>query len=89
MEVIPGRIEEFIRVTKKNLIESRKEDGNIRFDFFQENTNSNRFILVEIWESKVSLEQHKKSIHYLNWNESVPKLLINERQKILYNSIAI
>lgn len=52
----------------KNLIhETRKEEGCIKYELFQDVHNFNILTFVEEWEDLEALEKHKKSSHFTKY----------------------
>jgi autoinducer 2-degrading protein len=65
------RIDEFIEATTLNHKSSAMEEGNLRFDFLQDRSRPNHFLLYEAYESEEAAAQHKKTDHYLKWKSTV------------------
>ena len=47
VEANPDRLPEFYALMKMDLTETRKEEGNLRFDFLKE--SENKFTVYESW----------------------------------------
>lgn len=82
ISVKPEYIDKFIEATKINQANSRKEEGNIRFDFLHVNDNTPKFILYEVYSDEVSAKRHKETAHYLTWKETVAPMMAEPRRGI-------
>ncbi len=51
--------------------ESRKQAGNLRFDVLTEIERPNRFAIVEVWNSKTSLDAHDHSAATAQFSEQL------------------
>ena len=78
---------EFIEATIKNHKASVKENGNMRFDFLQDENNPSKFVLYEAYESKELAKRHKETEHYLIWRKTVEPWMAEQRQGIPYTAI--
>ncbi len=84
--VKPEYVNEFIEATMDNARESLQEPGIARFDFLQEETASDRFVLVEVYRTKEDPARHKQTTHYQKWNKTVEKMMAVPRtKKIFFN----
>ena len=84
IEVLPAHIEDFIRVSRDNHLESVKEPGNLRFDQLSNEDNPNRFVLYEAYENESAAAAHKDTAHYLEWRENVAPMMAKPREGIRY-----
>jgi quinol monooxygenase YgiN len=50
---------------------TRKEDGCISYNLFQDNENSAVFFFVENWESAEHLEKHMNTAHFKNLGAAI------------------
>lgn len=65
------KIEEFKSYAEELASETRKEEGCISYQLFQDVNNSKILTFIEEWESLDSLQNHMKTKHFV---EIVPKL---------------
>jgi len=77
-------IEAFIRATRENAKNSLLESGVSRFDFLQETDNPEQFVLLEVYKSQEATKQHKETIHYLHWRDTVADMMVEPRKGINY-----
>jgi len=75
---IPVKADEhdkFIEVTEENAKHTRKEEGAISFDLYQQADNPNEFILIEIYKNEEASKAHQESDHFKKWIEVAPPLM--------------
>lgn len=87
IKVKPDMIDQFIEVTIKNASESIKEPGITRFDFMQNRDRPDHFILVEVYKDEKAPLDHKNTIHYKNWKETVTNMMAQPRKSVKYINI--
>lgn len=61
-----GQIENYLKEVDVLITETRKEEGCISYELFQDINSENIFFLIEEWESKEDLENHKLTDHIKN-----------------------
>lgn len=87
VKVKPEYIEDFIRVTSENHLQSVNEPGNLRFDVLQKGDNPAEFALYEAYENESAAAAHKETAHYLKWKDTVTSWMANPRQGVRYNGL--
>ena len=87
ISVIPEVIDEFIVATTENQLQAVKEPGNLRFDLIQQSDDPCRFMLYEAYETEEAAANHKTTVHYLKWRDTVAEWMAEPRQGIKYNII--
>ena len=60
-------------------ISLEREEGYLRFDFFQERDDPTLFLLIEIYADDAALEAHRKSPHYLAFHEDVRDWVVDRK----------
>ena len=65
------KIEELMSIIPELVAETRKEDGCISYQLFQDVKNKKMLSFVEDWESNEALQRHMKSKHF---QEAMPKI---------------
>jgi len=83
----PEHIDEFIRATSENHLQSVKEPGNLRFDVLQKGDNPAEFALYEAYENESSVAAHKETAHYFKWRDKVTDWMVTPRQGVRYNGL--
>lgn len=79
VQVKPGRRDEFIEVIKEDqLSTSTKEDGNFQFNVIQDNEDSDRFFLYEVYRDEAALEAHRAAPHFLKYREATADIYVED-----------
>ena len=73
-EMAPEDIERTIEVSKAVILETRKEPGNISYDYAQDLFNPAIFRIAEKWESEEALAAHMVSPHVAQFLEDIAGL---------------
>jgi len=56
--------EDVVRAALESFVEpTRKENGCLRYDLFQDTADPLKFTFIEEWSSPAALERHSKSAH--------------------------
>lgn len=82
VDVIPDKVDEFIKITQYNHENSRKEPGNVRFDVLRDNKNPSRFLLYEVYEDEGAASAHKETEHYRQWRDTVAPMMAQPRTSV-------
>jgi len=78
-------VEDFIKASTENHLESVKESGNLRFDFLQQADDPCRFLIYEAYVSEEAAAAHKNTPHYLKWRDTVQNMMAETRKGVKYN----
>lgn len=73
------RLDEAISLGKELLIESKKEDRCLNFEFYQDEQNKTHLIFIEEWNSELDLMHHFVTPHFTNFVIKIDKLKSKER----------
>lgn len=87
IHVKPECIAEFKEATIANASNSALEPGVARFDFFQQEDDPARFVLVEVYRDEQAVLSHKETAHYLEWREKVVNMMAEQRYGIRYGNV--
>ena len=87
INVKPEHVDEFIRATSENHLQSVKEPGNLRFDVLQKGDSPTEFALYEAYENESAVAAHKETAHYLKWRDTAVAWMANPRQGVRYNGL--
>lgn len=82
VDVIPEYVEQFMEITKYNHENSRKEEGNVRFDVLHDNNDPSKFVLFEVYRDAEAAAAHKQTEHYNKWRETVAPMMASPRRAI-------
>ena len=67
VEVNPEMEEEFLKVMEEDAIESRKEEGCLRFDLSKNTEKEHTYAIYEMYKNKDAVAFHKTTAHYKKW----------------------
>lgn len=83
-EFIPN----FIEATLENHKNSIQEEGNLRFDVLQCNSDETRFFLYEAYSSEEASAAHKTTAHYIKWRDTVADWMAQTRVGVAHSVVA-
>lgn len=87
VHVKEDQIERFINATEDNVKNSILESGVARFDFFQNQEDHAKFILIEAYRNEDAPAKHKETEHYKRWKASVEPMMSEPRFSIKFLNI--
>ena len=80
-------VDDFISLTLENAHNSVKESGVIRFDFFRQDDDLLKFLLVEMYQDADAVLSHKQTAHYAKWKAGVESMMAEPRYSLKYSNI--
>ena len=80
-------IDLFISASQENAVESLLEDGIVKFDVLQNIEDPQNFLLTEVYSNEEAPLEHKKTLHYKKWKETVAEMMDKPRQSLKYRFI--
>ena len=80
VKVIPGKEKEFEQACLENRKETRKEEGNLRFDVLQQSDDPTMFFLYEVYSGPDAVASHKQTSHYFKWRDLVAPWMASPRK---------
>lgn len=80
-------IDEIIKLCKELVQETRKEEGCIKYEMYQDENEPTILTMVEEWESRESLDNHMKSEHFQRIVPMLGKLMVRETDINVYNKL--
>jgi autoinducer 2-degrading protein len=84
MEARPEKIQALVDLATFNAANSRKEPGNVRFDFARSADSPTRFALYEVYRDEDAFKAHQQTPHYARWKNEVGDLLAAPRTSEKY-----
>jgi len=87
LHVKPEFLEAFRIATVENARNSVQEPGILRFDFFQQQDDPTRFLLIEIYRTPEDQELHRQTAHYAAWRDTVAEMMVEPRVATKYNIV--
>lgn len=76
------RIEEFKNYAEELVEETRKEEGCISYQLFQDVNDSKILTFIEEWENQEAIDNHNNSKHI---TEALPKLIATLKEEPVLN----
>ena len=87
VHVKPESVADFRQATIENACSSVQEPGIARFDVVQQQDDTTRFILIEIYRTPEASAAHKETAHYAKWRDTVAPMMAEPRQSVKYNAV--
>ena len=87
VHVKPESVDEFRLATIENARASVRELGIARFDVVQQQDDSTRFVLIEVYRTPEAPTAHKATSHYAKWRDTVEPMMAEPRQRVLCNAV--
>jgi len=81
-------IEEFKRVSIQNRTGSMREQGVLRFDLLQSDTDPQHFVLYEVYRDEQATLDHKATEHYQLWRDAVEPMMSRKRESTACTPVA-
>ena len=77
-----NKIDQFIKLSKELIENTRKENGCIKYELFEDTTKNTIFSIIEEWENTQALDAHFNSKHFI---KLIPQLELIVTQRIEVN----
>jgi quinol monooxygenase YgiN len=74
VELMPNAIAGGAVLLQRYRDASRKADGNLRFDVWQEIERPNRFVIVAAWQDKTALDAHAAAVDALQFRDKLKSI---------------
>ena len=87
VRVKPECVEAFRVATLANAQNSVREPGITRFDVLQQQDDSTRFVLIEVYRAPDDPAKHKETAHYHAWRDAVADLIAEPRSSVKYDNV--
>ena len=76
IEVKEGTVQKFLEAAGKCVAETRKEPGCRFYTLYADAENPLKFIIVEEWDDKASLDLHMTLPHFLELRENLKDIVV-------------
>jgi quinol monooxygenase YgiN len=80
-------VEGFRSASLQNARASLQEPGVARFDVIQQQDDSTRFVLVEVYRTDDDPARHKETTHYQTWRDTVAEMMAEPRASVKYVNV--
>jgi autoinducer 2-degrading protein len=87
VHVKPEFVDVFKEATIENARNSVQEPGVARFDVIQQLDDPTRFVLVEVYRTPDDPAEHKKTVHYQTWRDTVAEMMAEPRSSVKYENL--
>jgi autoinducer 2-degrading protein len=87
VQVKEQSIEDFKRTSVQNREGSIREQGVLRFDVLQSDTDPKHFVLYEVYRDEQATLDHKETEHYRQWRDAVQPMMARKRESTAYTPI--
>lgn len=87
VSVKPGTEDAFLAASLANARASSLEPGIARFDVIQQEDDSTKFVLVEVYKNADAPAAHKGTNHYAEWRKKVEHMMAEPRKAIKYKNL--
>ena len=80
-------LSEFLNLAQELVLETKKENGSISYNVYQDETNSTILTFIEEWQTKECLNKHLSSKHFTKLIPLMSKLCTKEADMNIYNKL--
>jgi (4S)-4-hydroxy-5-phosphonooxypentane-2,3-dione isomerase len=87
VHVKPESVADFLQATLENASASVQEPGIARFELVEQQDDSTRFVLIEVYRTPEGVTAHRATAHYAKWRDLVEPMMAEPRQRVLYNAV--
>lgn len=78
---------EYLELLDQMVVESNKEEGCSYYHLLEDQTQTNRFTLIEYWDNQAALDEHNKTSHWIHFNDTVNNYLTTSYEEHHYTEI--
>lgn len=86
--VKPEKEDDIIRLALDLVTASRKEKGNVSYDFYADVSDSHRFTFIEVWKDQEAINIHNGTAHFQNFVAKAEPLFAGPLDIALYNKLS-
>lgn len=77
-ELKPECVAEFKGLAAECIEASRKEEGNVDYQFYVSKNDANKYFFVEVWKDEEAIELHNASAHFQKFAGAFMPMLAKE-----------
>ena len=85
--IMEGKFEEYMNLCKELVEETRKEEGCIKYEIYQDEKDTTVLTVIEEWESRETLDKHMLSEHFTRIVPMLSKFRIKKSDVNVYNKL--
>lgn len=86
VEIKDEAVQEFVVSANKCIEATRKEVGNISYTLYASTESKSKFVIVEEWESKETLDAHMQTLHFATFGKEINSLLTTPLEIKIYEA---
>jgi len=83
-----GKVAEFLEVMKVVIEKTRKEPGNLQYELCVDESNPQRYFLIEKYQDRLAYEFHTQQLYLQGLRESLAEVLLAPAEVIRGNLIS-
>jgi len=85
-KVMNDKLETILKLYEELVRETRKEEGCILYELFQDMEDPSVLTMIEEWEDKASLDKHMKTEHFMRIVPMVGEF-VTDKSLNIYNKV--
>ncbi len=78
--------EEYLRLARELIVQSRKEPGCISYELYEDIHNPNVLTFLEEWEDQTAVDRHNNSTHFQTILPKMQLLCVGSTEITLYRT---
>lgn len=82
-----GKVEKVIKLYEELVRETRKEEGCIKYELYQDEKDSNILAVIEEWKDRECLNRHMSSEHFVRIVPMIRELTSEKSDMNIYNKL--
>jgi quinol monooxygenase YgiN len=83
-----GRAEELVQLAGNLVDSSRKEEGNVSYDFYADAADPAKFTFIEVWKDQAAVDFHNATPHFQGFVEKAGPLFAGPLDVALYRKLS-
>jgi len=83
-----GRADELVQLALNLIDSSRKEEGNVSYDFYTDIADPTKFTFIEVWKDQAAIDLHNSTPHFQGFVEKAGPLFAGPLDVSLYQKIS-
>lgn len=88
-DVDPKQLPNFIALLTDMVTKSSAEAGNSYYHLLKDETQTNRYTLIEHWHSQADLDAHQKTDHWQHFDATVNDYLTHKYEEHHYTELPL
>ncbi|MDN7012847.1 antibiotic biosynthesis monooxygenase [Methanoculleus sp. FWC-SCC3] len=83
-----GKAEELIPLALNLVDSSRKEEGNVSYNFYADAADPAKFTFIEVWKDQAAIDYHNKTPHFQGFVAKADPLFAGPLDIALYQKLS-